>query len=226
MLNSFENNIKNLDFKVEEKTKKLQVSLEEKDILLKEIHHRVKNNLALTISLIKLQQEEIKEEKAKKTLIDIQERIYTMELLHRKLYESTNLNKIDFKEYVINLCNNISLSHTYENSVQKEININNIFLNIEKAMPCGLIINEIITNAFKYAFNNNKNPQLTITMEKENSKFILKIKDNGKGINKNIDIYNSNTLGLKLINSISTLQLKGKFEYIYQDGAIFKITFY
>lgn len=225
MLDSFENNIKTLDMKVEEKTKKLQTSLEEKDILLKEIHHRVKNNLALTISLIKLQQEEIEEEKAQKTLIDIQERIYTMELLHRKLYESTNLNKIDFKEYVENLLNNISMTYMYENCVQKDVEIKDVYLNIEKAMPCGLILNEIITNAFKYAFKDNDNPKISISMKKEKEQYVLVIKDNGKGINEGIDIYNSNTLGLKLINSISTLQLKGTFEYSYQNGAIFKIIF-
>lgn len=225
MLDSFENNIRNLDLKVEEKTKKLQSSLEEKDILLKEIHHRVKNNLALTISLIKLQQEEVEGEKAEKTLIDIQERIYTMELLHRKLYESTHLNKINFKEYIINLLNNISITYMYENSIKKTIEIKDIYLNIEKAMPCGLILNEIITNAFKYAFKNNTNPKLIIRMKRENNTYVLMIKDNGEGIDKNIDISNSNTLGLKLIHSISTLQLKGKIEYSYENGALFKITF-
>ncbi len=225
MLDSFENNITTLDLKVEEKTKKLQSSLEEKDILLKEIHHRVKNNLALTISLIKLQQEEIEEEKSQKTLIDIQERIYTMELLHRKLYESPNLNKIAFREYVQNLLDNISMTYMYNTTIEKEVQIKDIYLNIEKAMPCGLILNEIITNAFKYAFKNNKNPKIFISMKEENHKYTLIIKDNGKGIHKKVDIYNSNTLGLKLINSISTLQLKGSFEYSYKNGAEFKMVF-
>ncbi len=96
MLDFFENSIKTLDKKVEEKTKEITKSLEEKELLLKEIHHRVKNNLALTIGLIELQEEEVKDEKTKKVLIDIQERIFTMELLHRKLYESSNINDIIF----------------------------------------------------------------------------------------------------------------------------------
>lgn len=225
MLDSFENNIKNLDYKVKEKTKKLQSSLEEKDILLKEIHHRVKNNLALTISLIKLQQEEIKEKKSQKALIDIQERIYTMELLHRKLYESTNLNKINFREYILSLLS--SISKTYKNKYRVNINtrIDEIYIDIEKAMPCGLILNEIITNAFKYAFNNNLNPQLFISMKKEKELICLTIRDNGKGINKDIDIHNSNTLGLKLITLISKRQLKGTIEYSYKKGACFTIMF-
>lgn len=225
MIDSFENNIKTLDLKVEEKTKKLQLSLNEKEILLKEIHHRVKNNLALTISLIKLQEEEIEEDKAKKSLNDIQERIYTMELLHRKLYESTNLNQIDFNEYVINLVKNISDTYTYNNKIESKIEIKNILLNIEKAMPCGLILNEIITNAFKYAFKNNKNPKLSISMKKNQDKYTLIVKDNGKGIHNKINIYNSTTLGLKLINSISILQLNGSLEYKYEEGSVFIIIF-
>jgi len=225
MLDSFESNIKNLDLVVKEKTKELQTSLEEKDTLLKEIHHRVKNNLALTISLIRLQQEEIQEEKVKKTLIDIQERIYTMELLHRKLYESPNLNQIDFNEYIKNLIENISSTHKDHKDLQIDIQIGNIFLNIEKAMPCGLILNELLTNAFKYAFQDNEKPSLKINLTKKDNKYILIVKDNGSGISDDIDVYNSNTLGLKLINSISVLQLKGEIDYTYDDGAKFKITF-
>lgn len=225
MLDSLQENIKTLDTKVEEKTKKLQGSLEEKELLLKEIHHRVKNNLALTISLIKLQQEDIEDEKSQKILNDIQERIYTMELLHRKLYESTNLNQINFKEYLVNLVNNISMTYIYEDSVKIEIVSEEIYFNIEKAMPCGLIINEIVTNAFKYAFKNNTNPKLSVSMKKENNKYVLIIKDNGKGIKDQVNIYNSDTLGLKLINSISKLQLKGTLAYSYEDGAVFKIKF-
>lgn len=225
MLDSFEYSIKSLDIKVEEKTKELKKSLEEKEILLKEIHHRVKNNLSLTISLIKLQQEEIKDESSKKVLNDIQERIYTMELLHRKLYESSNLNKINLKEYVENLVNNISSSHTMKTSVKLNINIKKIYLNIETAMPCGLILNEIITNAYKYAFKNNDNPELRISIKKENDKYILIIKDNGKGIKEGIDISNSSTLGLRLINSIATLQLEGDLHYSKENGSIFKLNF-
>jgi two-component sensor histidine kinase len=225
MLDSFENNIKNLDLIVEEKTQRIQSSLKEKDVLLKEIHHRVKNNLALTISLIKLQQEEIGDTKAQKALIDIQERIYTMELLHRKLYESPNLNQINFKEYIINLINNISIAYMNKEDFKIHTKIDDIYLSIEKSMPCGLILNEIITNAFKYAFKDNINPYLSVNMKKEEGFYILIVKDNGKGIKEDIDIYNSNTLGLKLINSISKLQLRGKLEYKYEEGSEFKVIF-
>ena len=225
MLDSLQQNIKTLDSKVEKKTKELKDSLNEKEILLKEIHHRVKNNLALTIGLIKLQQAKIKDDKTKNILKDVQERIYTMELLHRKLYESTNLNHINFKEYVYNLTQDISASYNYENKVDIKIKIEEIFLTIETAMPCGLVINEIITNAFKYAFKEHDNPKLTIEMKRKKEKYLLKIKDNGKGLDENIDISNSSTLGLKLINTICKLQLNGDIKYSYKKGAIFEIEF-
>ncbi|RXJ90344.1 histidine kinase [Arcobacter sp. CECT 8983] len=226
MLNSFEENIKILDTKVEEKTKELQNSLLEKEILLKEIHHRVKNNLALTISLIKLQENKIKDKNTQTILNDIQERIYTMELLHRKLYESSNLNSICFKEYVENLLEDISYTYDIEKKVEYKIDIEKIVLNIEIAMPCALILNELITNSFKYAFKDNPKPKLEISMKKtEKGTLLLIHKDNGKGLSKQIDLETSETLGLKLINSISKFQLDGQITYSYEKGAVFKIEF-
>jgi len=225
MLDSFENSIKSLDIKVEEKTKELTKSLEEKEILLKEIHHRVKNNLSLTISLIKLQQEEIKDENSIKALDDIQERIYTMELLHRKLYESKNLNQIDFKEYVENLVENISRTHLLKQPVKVSMQIEKIYLNIETAMPCGLILNEIITNAYKYAFKDNEKAALNISLKKEKNLYSLIIKDNGKGIDKDIDISNASTLGLRLINSIASLQMEAKLRLNNDKGTAFTLDF-
>jgi len=224
MLDSFENNIKNLDSKVEEKTKKLQDSLEEKKILLKEIHHRVKNNLAFIISLIKLQQEKIEEKKIKEALFDIQERIYAMELLHRGLYQSTNLNKINFEKYVKNIINNL-LSSYKDKDVEIIIIIKDVYLNIQTAMSCGLILNELTTNAFKYAFQKGEKPKFLIKLIKKENNYSLLIKDNGPGLPKDIKIYDSNTLGLKLINSLSRIQLKGTFKYFYKEGSNFEINF-
>ncbi|MFY9072081.1 histidine kinase dimerization/phosphoacceptor domain -containing protein [Aliarcobacter butzleri] len=224
MLDIFENNIKILDEKVEEKTKEITKSLEEKEILLKEIHHRVKNNLALTISLIELQEEEIEDEKTKKVLVDIQERIYTMELLHRKLYESTNLNKISFDSYVMDLIETISKSYDKEKNVRIKASIENIDLNIETAMPYGIILNELITNCFKYAFKNQDEPKLEITISKKNNEEIsLILKDNGKGLSKDFSKLSNETLGLRLINMIVNFQLMGKVIYEFDNGAKFTI---
>jgi len=223
MLDFFENSIKTLDKKVEEKTKEITKSLEEKELLLKEIHHRVKNNLALTIGLIELQEEEVKDEKTKKVLKDIQERVFTMELLHRKLYESSNINDIFFDEYVIDLIDVISSSYDIEKKVKTNIVVDKIKLNIEKAMPCGLVLNELITNSYKYAFNNNDNAKLDITINKKSSDLIIIVKDNGCGLKKEFDEICDDTLGLKLVFSIVKYQLFGQVKYEYDNGAKFII---
>ena len=223
MIDSFENNIKLLDIKVEEKTSLLQKSLDEKEILLKEIHHRVKNNLTLTISLLELQEAEITDENTKKVLVDIQERIYTMELLHRKLYESTNLDKIEFKNYVTDLVNAIASSYDRENKVSVIIEMEEIELTIQTAMPYGLVLNELITNAFKYAFRSNKTDQLYIKVQKKENVIILIIKDSGGGLNEDFATICHKTLGLKLINMIIKHQLFGTIEYSYNNGACFTI---
>jgi two-component system, sensor histidine kinase PdtaS len=224
MLDFFENSIKTLDKKVEQKTKEISKSLEEKEILLKEIHHRVKNNLALTISLIELQEEEIQDEKAKKVLLNIQERLYTMELLHRKLYESTNLNKISLKSYITDLVQTIAKTYIKENEIDIKINIEDVNLNIETAMPYGLILNELLTNAFKYAFKNQKNPTLIIDISKsEDDKILFIVKDNGEGLKKEFSKISNETLGLRLISMIVKYQLMGEIFYEYENGAKFII---
>ena len=224
MLDLFENSIETLDKKVEEKTKEISKSLEEKEILLKEVHHRVKNNLSLTISLIELQEEEINDEKTKKVLVDIQERIYTMELLHRKLYESENLNEIPFKTYVVDLIEAIAKTYDTQKKVDLDIEMEPMNLNIETAMPYGLILNELATNAFKYAFGDQKEFRLYINISVLASGEIkIVIQDNGKGLKKDFSKICNETLGLKLINMIVTFQLDGSIDYEYDNGAKFTI---
>lgn len=203
--------------------KQLSKSLEEKETLLKEVHHRVKNNLALTISLIELQEEEIKDIKTKKTLNEIQERIFTMELLHRKLYESEDLNKISFKDYIEDLINSIKISYDKGDEILINPQIEDIFLTIENAMPYGLILNELITNAFKYAFLDVFNPTIYIKITKTNNILTLIIKDNGKGLKKDYKSLFDKTLGLKLVNNIVKLQLQGEITYSFENGAKFLI---
>ncbi len=224
MLDSLEENIKTLDKKVEDKTKELSSSLEEKEVLLKEIHHRVKNNLAMTINLIKLQKSKIEDEKTKETLVDIQERIFTMELLHRKLYESKDLNSISFKKYVEELC--FDLEKTYGNNKDIKINyhIKDINMSIEYALPCGLIITECLTNAYKYAFVENTGT-ITISFTQKENRYTLVVSDNGVGLPEYIDINKSKTLGLRLISSIVRGQLLGTFDYVYKNGSKFYINF-
>lgn len=224
MLDSIQTNFKLLDDKVEDKTKELRSSLEEKDVLLKEIHHRVKNNLAMTINLLKLQKSKIDDEKTKSVLVDVQERIFTMELLHRKLYESKDLSSISFKKYIYELLEDLDKTYKGSKNIEINKNIDDINISIEYALPCGLIITECVTNAYKYAFINDGGI-LHISFQVINNDCTLIISDNGVGLPESVDVNKTKTLGLRLISTIVKGQLQGDLNYIYENGAKFYITF-
>lgn len=224
MLDSIEKNINQLDKKVEIKTKELRTSLEEKEILLKEIHHRVKNNLAMTINLIKLQKSKIDDEKTNNSLTDIQERIFTMELLHRKLYESKDLNFISFNKYVLELLDDLNSTYGKNKKIKINSDIDDINMNIEYALPCGLIITECITNAYKYAFANDRG-NINVSFKIIENKCILTMSDDGIGLPENININKTKSLGLKLVSTIVKGQLFGKFSHKNKNGSLFKVVF-
>ena len=226
MLDKLEENIKTLDLKVADSTLELTHSLKAKELLLKEIHHRVKNNLSLTIDFIKLQKQRINDKNIITALSNIENRVYTMALLHTKLYESKDLDSIDFKIYLTQLIKDIKSTFEEDKNISIIMDIDDIYLNIDQAMPCGLIINEAIVNAFKYAFltKNNKN-LLKVSFKKSIPNYILEIKDNGIGLKKDFDIEKSDSLGLNLINSISKTQLNGTLEVIQKGGTSLIIKF-
>jgi len=226
MLDKLENNIKTLDKDVENRTIELTNSLKIKELLLKEIHHRVKNNLSLTINFIKLQKYKIDDKKIKSALTSIENRVYTMALLHTKMYESKNLDSIDFKIYTSQLSEDIKSTFEENINVSIIINIDNIYLNIDQAMSCGLIINEAIVNAFKYAFIGKSDENyLKIDFKKTNQEYLLQIIDNGIGLKKDFNIDKSESLGLNLIKSISETQLNGNFGIIKNKGTHLIIKF-
>ena len=208
MLDKLEDNIKNLDSEVENRTIELSNSLKSKEILLKEIHHRVKNNLSLTINFIKLQKFRIQDLSTKEALSNIENRIYTMALLHTKLYESQSLDSINFKNYINQLVQDIKETFENNDEIQISTQIDEILLDIDYAMPCGLIINEALINCFKYAFKNKKGA-INLSFKSIENSFILEIKDNGIGLKKDFNLKNLDSLGLNLINSIATIQLSG-----------------
>ena len=224
MLDSIEKNINELDNKVESKTKELRALLEEKEILLKEIHHRVKNNLSMTINLIKLQKSKIDDVKTKSTLTDIQERIFTMELLHKKLYESEDLNSISFKKYILELLEDMNNTYGKDRNIKINSDVDDINMNIEYALPCGLIITECITNAYKYAFDNDRG-NINISFKTIENKCILTMSDDGIGLPENININKTKSLGLKLVSTIVKGQLFGKFSHENKNGSVFKVVF-
>lgn len=206
--------------------KKLKASLKEKDMLLREIHHRVKNNMQVILSLLRLQPEYIRDEKYIKIFKDIQNRIKSMVLIHEKLYESKDLASINFSDYVRRLVNELFRSYGDNASkIHLKIDINDIILGIDSAIPCGLIINELVSNSLKYAFVKSKEGIIEISLRNINKIFIeLVVKDNGVGLPKDFDLKQTKTLGLHLVLTL-TKQINGEIELHRENGTTFSVKF-
>ena len=201
--------------------KKIIDSLNEKNILIKEIHHRVKNNLQIISSLLNLQSKCIDDEKSLKIFRESQSRIKSMALIHEKLYHSDDFSKIDFFSYIRTITR--QLISSINSKVAVQIKCEGVFLTIEQAIPCGLILNELVTNSLKYAFPPGTYGTLFITVEETEKEIVLEIKDNGIGFPENIDFRTTETFGMQLI-MILVDQLSGSIEMTVNHGTIFKIT--
>ncbi|MHA1256742.1 MAG: PAS domain S-box protein, partial [Promethearchaeota archaeon] len=198
----------------------LESSLAEKEILMKEIHHRVKNNLQIISSLIVLQDQYIKDEKILHIFKDFQSRIKVMALIHQTLYNSKKLHKLHLSEYIKNLVDNLFKVYSVNSKkIEVQLNIENIDLDLDNATACGLIINELVSNSIKHAFPKNCNGKIVVTLKKTiNNKILLDVYDNGIGFQKEVEYDNPpNTLGLKLISTI-TKQMDGKISIQKKDG--------
>ncbi len=204
----------------------LRSSLREKEVLLQEVHHRVKNNLQVISSLLDLQSQTLKDQKTLEIFRESYNRVKSMALLHDKLYQSQSLEKIDFPEYVTTLTSYLLMSYGVNlDLIKVNINIEQVFLSIDTALTCGLIINELISNSLKYAFPKEKGGLLEIKLSCEsNQKFLLTVKDNGVGFPQDINLKTSTTLGLKLVD-VLTKQLEGDLELDQSQGTEFKIKF-
>jgi PAS domain S-box-containing protein len=205
---------------------RIRSSLEEKEVLLREIHHRVKNNMQIISSLLNLQTRYITDEKVVDILKESQSRVKSMAMIHEKLYQSNELARIDFKDYIDKLIAFLTQSYMKENDpVRIETSVEDIYLNIDTGVPCGLIINELITNSLKHAFPDNRGGLIKIELLKEGDLFILKVCDNGIGFPEKLDFRNTETLGLQLINNL-VMQLDGAIELKVNHGTEFKISFH
>ena len=204
----------------------IENSLKQKDLLLKEIHHRVKNNLQIISSLIKLQSAHVKDKEIHSLFSESQNRIKTMALIHEKLYRSTDISVIEFYDYIKNLVDSLYASYGMSSErVRPVIEFRSIYLDIDTAIPCGLIINELVSNCLKYAFPALRKGQITIDLlEISESEYMLKIHDDGIGIEESINFGNTNSLGLKLVKILSE-QLGGKAEIHRNNGTEFRINF-
>jgi PAS domain S-box-containing protein len=209
-----------------EAEKRIIASLHEKELLLQEIHHRVKNNLQIMSSLLRLQSSYFKNPEIQHIFKESENRIRAMAIIHNKLYRSLNYDKVDFADYVKTLIQNLYLSFGADTSrINLQVNLNGTFLNIDTAIPCGLIINELISNSLKYAFPKNRNGSILIEMIVKGDDVELTVKDDGIGISKDINIMKTETLGLKLVQLLA-MQMDGQVELVKPSkGTEFKIRF-
>ncbi|MFH0905016.1 MAG: histidine kinase dimerization/phosphoacceptor domain -containing protein [Methanobacteriota archaeon] len=205
----------------------LKESLKEKEILLREIHHRVKNNMQVISSLLMLQEELSEDEKVIEMLKDSQNRITSMALIHEKLYRSENLSKIDLKEYIDDLVSGLFQSYGIsEDKVALNINAENVLLEIDSAIPCGLIINELVSNSLKHAFPEDEIGEINIFIRStDEDMFEFLIGDNGVGIPKDLDFRKTESLGLRIVNILVENQLHGEITLNRAKGTEFKIKF-
>jgi PAS domain S-box-containing protein len=199
-------------------------SLKEKEILLKEIHHRVKNNMAIISSLLQLQARYSKDEKVTQLLRDSQSRISSMALVHEKLYQTKDFSNINFREYVGELVSHLLDTYGKEKGdIGLLLSVDNINLNIDTMIPCGLILNELVTNSLKYAFDGIEKPEIRISFDTNNGRAELVYGDNGIGMPEHIELPSSNSLGLQIVDMLA-LQLRGSVELKRDGGTEFAIS--
>jgi two-component sensor histidine kinase len=215
-----------LELRIEQRTSELRTSLTEKEILLREIHHRVKNNLHVISNLLDMQADSIQDERVLSFLSDSQDRIQAMALIHDHLYQSTHSGLINIDDYIQRLVENLLFSYSEVNgNVRAILEIEPVKLAIETAIPCGLLINELVTNSLKYAFPNHQTGEIHIELHQEVGQMLhLYVWDNGIGIPDSLDWQNSNSLGLKLIGLFSQ-QLRADTHHAFANGVFFHLTF-
>lgn len=203
----------------------LRHSLSEKEVLLKEIHHRVKNNLQIITSLLKLQSAYITDQKSKDLFKESQNRVQSMALIHQRLYQSKDLGSIKLNEYAKTLSNQIMQSFGIDFSkITVRVDADNIIMTIDNAIPCGLIINELITNSLKHAFPDGKKGSIKLDIRVKENNYLLEYSDDGIGISKDFDINRTNTFGLKLVKTLVD-QVKGNICINSDNGTHFSINF-
>ncbi|MEJ2042098.1 MAG: PAS domain S-box protein [Reinekea sp.] len=208
-----------------QKEQKIHAALKEKDVLLSEIHHRVKNNLQIVHSLLDLQSLQIEDPIALEMLRDSQHRIQSMALIHQTLYQSNNFASVNFEQVLQSLIPSIIQSYVMnERMVEYEINAESVSIPLNQAIPCGLVISELVTNALKHAFIDLVSGRIVINLSLNDERVTLSVEDNGKGLPDNLDIQNSNSLGMRLVNLL-TDQIKGTMEIISANPTRFILTF-
>lgn len=205
---------------------KIKNSLREKEALLKEIHHRVKNNLQVVSSLLGLQSRVVNDEQTRKMFQESQNRIHSMALLHESLYQSNNLSRIDFPQYIRQLSSYLFQSYgVVAGRIHLRTNLDALYLGMDAAVPCGLIINELVSNSLKYAFPDGRQGEVRIELREHLEGMVrLVVADNGVGLRRDIDWVTARTLGLRLVRTLAE-QLGAKIEVECKTGTEVRLTF-
>lgn len=204
---------------------RISQSLKEKEVLLKEVHHRVKNNMQVISSILNLQSSYVKDEYAFNLLKECQNRVKTMAFIHESLYQTKNFESVNFSEYITTLSKNLVHSYSLNSkNIKLILTLDDLYLNLDLSIPCGLIINEIISNSLKYAFPNNREGIIFVTIKNNNNLVKIEVGDNGIGISPDIDIKNTRTLGLQLVDTLIE-QINGTFVIDTKKGTKFNIEF-
>jgi two-component sensor histidine kinase len=221
-----ERKVEERTFELREANKELEKSLKEKEALLKEVHHRVKNNMQIVSSLLRLQSRKIKDKKALNVFQQSQNQIKSMALIHEKLYQSRNFSNIDFGSYIKKMITHlVNIYKEKEVKIKLSIHTEEIYLDINRAIPLGLIINELVTNSLKYAFSQGEEGEIYVHMTKSpEGKHTLLVGDTGLGIQADKDVFDSETLGIQLVQDL-VRQLNGTIELEKDKGLAFKIVF-
>lgn len=206
---------------------KIQASLREKEIMMREFQHRVKNNFQIISSMLNMQAMKATDESVVGSLLESRSRIHTMAIIHSQLYQSENLELVEMNITIRGLVNFLFAIYAKEGKeIASSVTATGVTLHISQAIPCGLIINELVSNALKHAFNGMAKGSIAISMRSlDDDKLKLSVKDNGVGIPKEFDIYKPNTLGLQLVKALTEDQLKGKMVLTSDNGAEIYIEF-
>jgi two-component sensor histidine kinase len=211
----------------------LSEALAEKEVLLAEVHHRVKNNLTAFISLLSLEGTYESTPEAQNLRKDLQNRARSMALIHETLYRTRKYSSVDMGLYLSTLIGQVTASYTSAKHIRTIVEAEGVVIDLARATPCGLIINELVTNSFKYAFpdtfdcsKERKEPcTIRISLTKEDDIYVLKAGDNGIGLPEGIDIMTTKSLGLKLVNFLARHQLRAKIEIVRRNGSEFIFRF-
>jgi two-component system, sensor histidine kinase PdtaS len=210
----------------EELAKKNEIisqSLEEKEMLMREIHHRVKNNLQVVSSLLSIQSRHVTDSQVIEAIKEGQNRVKTMGLIHQNLYQEDDLRGVNIKNYVTKLTKNLFNSYNIQpEKVQLRTNITVLQLDVDTVVPIGLIINELVTNALKYAFSNEKSGTIEVNLFEENNQMVLQVKDDGIGLPDDFDIEKLNSMGFQLVKNFAT-KLSAKLNIENQNGAFVEL---